>query len=407
MSQAVVVTGIGVVSPLGNDLHAFFDALMQGRSGLRKMGNESGFDQPVVAGVADFDPAPWFNKLQLSGVDRVSQFAVAAATMARTDAALDATALDDAAIYFGTGMGGAFALEQAFGAHFSERPRVSPLTVVASMNNAAAGHIAMRFGVHGAVFTYSVACASSAIAIGEAYRAVQRGDVDIAIAGGAEALLTPGVVRAWQAMQTLASTDGEHPETACRPFSTDRSGLALAEGAAVLILESEAHAKARGARIYAELAGYGVSCDATHITKPDAAGQVRAMRAALRSANLTPTDIGYCNAHGTATKVGDVVECEALNLVWGDAIDQVTVGSTKSMHGHMLGGAGAIEAAITALAIHHRAIPPTANCTEQDAACAVRIVRDKGVAAPGLKAAISNSFAFGGSNAALIFKQTA
>ena len=407
MSRAVVVTGIGVVSPLGNDLQVFFDALMQGRSGLRKMGTESGFDQPVVAGVADFDPAPWFSKLQLSGVDSVSQFAVAAATMARSDAALDGTALDDAAVYFGTGMGGAFALEHAFAAHFSERPRVSPLTVVASMNNAAAGHIAMRFGVHGAVFTYSVACASSAIAIGEAYRAVQRGDVDIAIAGGAEALLTPGVVRAWQAMQTLASTEGEHPEAACRPFSTDRSGLALAEGAAVLILESEAHARARGARVYAELAGYGVSCDATHITKPDAAGQVRAMRAALRSANLAPTDIGYCNAHGTATKVGDVVECEALNMVWGDAIDQLTVGSTKSMHGHMLGGAGAIEAAITALAIHHKALPPTANCTEQDAACAVRIVRDKGIAAPELKAAISNSFAFGGSNAALIFKRAA
>jgi len=407
MSTKVVVTGLGVVSPLGNDPETLFSGLMQGRSGIRRLGAEQGFDQPVAAGVVEFDPAPWFSKLQLSGVDRVSQFAVAAASMARQDAGLADTPLADASVYFGTGMGGAGTLEQAYAGHFSERPRVSPLSVVGSMTNAAASHIGMRFGVQGPTMTYSVACASSALAVGEAYRAIARGETDIAIAGGSEALLVPGIVRAWQAMQTLASPEGEHPEAACRPYSLSRSGLVLAEGAAVLILESADRAAVRGAKVYAEVAGFGMSSDASHITKPDAGGQARAMRAALRDAGLAPTDVGYCNTHGTATKVGDVIECEALREVWGDAIDQLQISATKSMHGHLLGGAGAMEALITVLALAKQQIPPTAHSDDPDPACVANILRGKGVDAPKLQAAISNSFAFGGSNAVLVFKRAA
>jgi 3-oxoacyl-[acyl-carrier-protein] synthase II len=405
MKHAVVVTGIGIVSPLGSDTATVWQSLMDGRSGLRRLDAEQGFDQPLVAGAVDFDPAPWFSKLQLSGVDRVSQFAVAAADMARTQAGLPADAFADAGVYIGCGMGGAAALETAYAAHFSPKPRVSPLSVVASMTNAPAAHIAMRLGVHGPVMSYSVACASSAIAIGEAFRAIARGDLDLAVAGGSEALLIPGVVRAWQAMQTLATPDAEQPETSCRPFSSDRSGLALAEGAAMLVLERADQAHARGATIYAEISGFGISCDATHLTKPDAAGQVRALRSAMREAGLGPTEIGYCNTHGTATKVGDVVECDALRQVWGDGIDQLQVSSTKSMHGHLLGAAGALEAAITALTIHHRELPPTAHCKQPDPECAIPLVRDKGVPAPGLQAAVSNSFAFGGTNAVLVFQR--
>ncbi|WP_374349857.1 beta-ketoacyl synthase [Chitinimonas sp.] len=407
MSYAVAITGIGLISPLGQNLDEVWSALMQGRSGLRLLGPEQGFDQPLAAGAVDFDCSPWFSKLQLSGVDRVSQFAVAAADLARSDAALEPAAFAEGGVYLGCGMGGAAALESAYAGHFSPKPRVSPLSVVASMANAPAGHIAMRFGVHGPVLNYSVACASSAIAIGEAFRAIARGDIDIAFAGGSEALLVPGVVRAWQAMQTLATPDAEQPATSCRPFSTDRSGLALAEGAAVLVLERADLARARGARIYAEIAGFGMSCDASHLTKPDAAGQVRAMRQALRQAQMSPADIGYCNTHGTATKVGDVVECEALQQAWGEHLDRLKVSSTKSMHGHLLGGAGALEAAITALALHHQEIPPTAHCEQPDPACTVPLVRGTGIAAPDLQAAISNSFAFGGSNAVLLMKRAA
>jgi 3-oxoacyl-[acyl-carrier-protein] synthase II len=284
---------------------------------------------------------------------------------------------------------------------------VPPLTVPAFMPNAPAAHVAMREKVHGPVYTYSVACASSAIAIAEAAKAIAGGDLECALAGGSEALLVPGVVRAWQALRTLASADGDAPSRASRPFSSERSGLVLGEGAAFLLLEPYDAATARGVRIYAELAGSGIACDASHLTKPDAAGQVRALVAALRNSGLAPRDVGYCNAHGTATLTGDVVECEALARVWGEDLPRLAVSSTKSMHGHLLGGAGALEAAITALALHHRAIPPNMHCESPDPACPVALVREPGQTAPGLSAAISNSFAFGGTNAVLAFRRAA
>jgi 3-oxoacyl-[acyl-carrier-protein] synthase II len=285
---------------------------------------------------------------------------------------------------------------------------VPPLTVPAFMPNAAAGHIARRQRVLGPVLTYSVACASSAVAIAEAAKAVQRGEVDVAIAGGTEALLVPGVVSAWQAMQTLASFtpgDADSAARACRPFAADRSGFVLGEGAACLVLEPAERARARGRAAYARLAGWGLSCDATHLTKPDAAGQQRALRAALAMAGLSPAEVGYCNAHGTATRVGDPVEAEALRGLWGDAIDGLQVSSTKALHGHLLGAAGALEALITVLAVARRLLPPNAPGAVPDPALGLRLVADAGAEAPALEAAISNSFAFGGTNATLLFRR--
>ena len=401
MRRRVVVTGIGLVSPHGSSPAAVFDALMAGRSAVARW--SAGDAPPAVAAPAAFDPAPWFTRLQLAGVDRVSQIAVAAAESARADAGLD-TLDQSSGIYVGTGMGGASAIDEAF-ARYAESGRVPPLTVPAFMPNAPAAHIAMRTKLHGPVLTYSIACASSAVAIAEAAKAVAADELECALAGGSEALLVPGAVRAWQALQTLASPDCEDPSQACRPFALDRSGLVLGEGAAFLLLEPLEAAKARGAHVYAEFAGSGVSCDATHLTKPDVAGQVRALVSALQASGLSPSDVGYCNAHGTATRVGDVIECEALAQVWGDDIGGLAVSSTKSMHGHLLGAAGALEAAITILALERRAIPPNMHCPSQDPACRVTLVREPQTEAPQLGAAISNSFAFGGTNAVLVFRR--
>jgi 3-oxoacyl-[acyl-carrier-protein] synthase II len=299
-------------------------------------------------------------------------------------------------------MGGAAALEAAYTVG-NRGGRVPPLTIPAFMLNAPAAHVAMRHGVKGPVLTYSVACASAAVAIAEAAKAIRCGEVDVAIAGGSEALIVPGVIVAWQAMQTLAGFSPGEASRSCRPFASDRSGFVLGEGAAFLVLESAARARQRGARVYAELAGTGLSCDATHLTKPDAPGQQRAIRAALAQAGLKPADVGYCNAHGTATKVGDAVESDALRGVWGRDIEQLRVSSTKALHGHLLGATGALEAAITVLALHRQQLPPNAHCDQVDPACPLSLVLDANEAASDLQAAISNSFAFGGTNSVLLF----
>jgi len=397
----VAVTGLGVMAPHGDEPGALFDALLQARSAIRPVFPE--LPKPAAAATVAFDETRWFTKLQLAGVDRVSQLAVAAADLALRDAnqPLADADLERVGIYAGCGMGGAAALEAAYRGN----GRVSPLTIPAFMPNAPAAHVAMRNGVLGPVLTYSVACASSSVAIAEAAKAIERGEVDIAIAGGSEALIVPGVVLAWQAMQTLATFQPGAAAGAVRPFASDRSGFALGEGAAFLVLESAERARRRGARSYAKLAGWGLSSDATHLTKPDAPGQARALRQALRQADLQPRDVGYCNAHGTATRIGDVVERNALAEVWGDDFDSLRVSSTKALHGHMLGAAGAIEALITVLALHRRQLPPNANCSEIDPACSMTLVTQDDTAAPALEAAISNSFAFGGTNSVLLFRR--
>lgn len=404
-SQRVVVTGLGTASPHGDDLETLFDALMRGASAIRPVFPE--LPKPAAAATVAFDASRWFTKLQLAGVDRVSQLAVAAADLAMKDAGLEnagrsgRVAPERIGVFAGCGMGGAAALEAAY----RSGGRVPPLTIPSFMPNAPASHVAMRQNAQGPVLTYSVACASSSVAIAEAAKAVSRGEVDIAIAGGSEALIVPGVVLAWQAMQTLAGFEPGEAARAVRPFAADRSGFALGEGAAFLILESEPHARARGARSYATLAGWGGSCDATHLTKPDAQGQARALRMALRHAGLSPDDVGYCNAHGTATRIGDAVESEALAAVWGDALDRLQVSSTKALHGHLLGAAGALEALITVLALHRRQLPPNAHCETVDMDCRLNLVPAGGAEASGLRAAISSSFAFGGTNSVLLFTE--
>ncbi len=398
--SAVAVTGLGVVSPHGNDAHAMFAALMRGQSALAPVFDE--LPKPAAAARVDFDAAPWFTKLQLAGVDRVSQLAVAAADLAMRDAAAtDSVEPERVGVFVGCGMGGAAALDTAY----RGGGRVPPLTIPAFMPNAPASHVAMRQNAQGPVLTYSVACASSSLAIAEAAKAIQRGDCDLAIAGGSEALIVPGVVLAWQAMQTLAQFAPGQAASAVRPFASDRCGFVLGEGAAFVVLESVDRARRRGARTYARLCGWGMSCDATHLTKPDATGQARAIRTALRLADAHPGDVGYCNAHGTATRIGDVVERNALAQVFGSALDGLRVSSTKALHGHLLGAAGALEAVITVLALHHAQLPVNAHCAQTDPECALNLVREIGAPAPELELAISNSFAFGGTNSVLAFRR--
>ncbi len=397
----VAITGLGVVSPHGDDPRLMFAALMRGESAIRPVFPE--LAKPAVAALAPFDTSRWFTKLQLVGVDRVSQMAVAAADMAVKDAGgHDGIEPERLGVYVGCGLGGMGSLDAAYHAAFQAGGRVPPLTVPALMANAPAAHVAMRQGARGPVLTYSVACASSAVALSEAAKSVASGEVDMAIAGGSEAVIVPGSMMAWQAMQTLATVDPAAPEAAVKPFDAARSGFALGEGAAFLVLESATQASARGVSVYSLLRGWGLSCDAMHLTKPDATGQARALGSALRRAALSPADIGYVNAHGTATRVGDMVECEALTAVWGTALQSLRVSSTKALHGHLLGGAGALEAVITALALQERRVPPNAHCRQQDRACAVPLVPAGGEDIGGLWAAISNSFAFGGTNSVLL-----
>jgi len=401
VNHEVCVTGLGVMAPHGGEPDALFQALQDGQSAIRPIFPD--LPKPAAAATVAFDETRWFTKLQLAGVDRVSQLAVAAADLALQDAGFDRADADPERIgvYAGCGMGGAAALEAAYRGGM----RVPPLTIPAFMPNAPAAHVAMRNGVQGPVLTYSVACASSSVAIAEAAKAIQRGEVDLAIAGGSEALIVPGVVLAWQAMQTLATFQPGEAAGAVRPFAADRNGFALGEGAAFVVLESAERTRRRGARSYATLAGWGLSSDATHLTKPDAPGQARALRAALRQAGLQPRDVGYCNAHGTATRIGDVVERNALAEVWGDDLEHLRVSSTKALHGHMLGAAGAVEAVITVLALHRGQLPPNAHCSEIDPACSLNLVKPGETAAPELQAAISNSFAFGGTNSVLLFRR--
>jgi 3-oxoacyl-[acyl-carrier-protein] synthase II len=391
---------MGLVSPHGDEPSQVFAALMAGQSAVRPVFPE--LAKPAAAAEAAFDEARWFTRLQLAGVDRVSRLAVAAADLATRDAGLDGQlASTNVGVYVGCGMGGGGSLEAAY----RSGGRVPPLTIPAFMPNAPAAHVAMRLKVTGTVLTYSVACASSAVAILEAAKAVRRGEVDVAIAGGSEALIVPGITLAWQAMQTLASVAPEEASSACRPFAENRSGFVLGEGAAFVVLESEAHARQRQARAHARLSGWGLSCDATHLSKPDAAGQARALRAALQQAGLAPAQVGYCNAHGTATRVGDLVEAEALRTVWGDDLAGLRVSSTKALHGHLLGAAGALEAIVTVMALAQQQLPPNMHCEKADPAIGLNLVTQPGEAAAGLNAAISSSFAFGGTNATLLFER--
>lgn len=410
MKRRVAVTGMGVVAPHGDDPQRCFDALLRGESAIGLYAPaDAPAPQSVPAGrCLGFDAAARLGRGRANGMDRFSQLALAASLSAWQDAGLAQLPDEERArsgVFWGTGGGGTHTIERSYEDLFlRQRPRISPLSVILGMNNAAAAQIAIALGLGGSNFTYSVACASSAIAIGEAFQRIRRGEAPLALAGGSEAPLTFGVIRAWESLQVLALGDAAGAHAVCRPFDADRHGLVLSEGAGALVLEDWEHAEQRGARIYAELAGYGSSCDHGHLSRPDPDGQCRALRAALDDAAMHATEVDYVNAHGTATREGDVAEIEALRRIFADHAAEVAVSATKSMHGHLMGAAGAMEAIVTVLALHRQALPPTAFLDRPDAACGgVRHVV-RGEADVPLRAALSNSFAFGGSNAVLAMR---
>jgi 3-oxoacyl-[acyl-carrier-protein] synthase II len=381
---------------------------MAGKSCAERMPDDMGPTPMQAIAVRVHDHLnPLLPKPHGVGTDRFTQFALIATQEALTDAGLDLAAIDmtRAGVYLGTAMGGSGTLDDAY-VHLYQRnaDRLKPTTVLKAMNNAATAHISMAYGFKGPTLTFSIACSSSGTAIGEAYRLIRLGLADVVVTGGSDALLTYGTLKAWQSMHTLAVEGAHGAATACRPFSKDRTGLVLGEGAGMMVLEEAGHAARRGARVYAEVAGYGASSDATHITKPSAEGQVRAMKMALQDADLALDAIGYINAHGTATIVGDEIETAAIKEVFGERAYRIPVSSTKSMHGHMMGAAGAVEFIATVLAVSKHAVPPTANLGEPDPACDLDYVPHKGRFDVPLRVAMSNSFAFGGSNAVLIAK---
>lgn len=412
--RRVAVTGWGVISPAGNGADNFFANLLAARSGLAIMDvNHYVNPDQIVAGRVAFDATEHFTRMQLITMDPTAQFAVVAAREALAQAGLaDAQARGEAidpdrfGIAIGTGMGGSGSVDAAYTFMFEGRaPRARPMTVVLGMNNGITAQLGLAFGLRGPSTTVSNACASAATAIGDAVRSIRHGYADAMLVGGSEALLNRGTIKAWQAMQTLAKPHPDGAEASCRPFSADRSGLVLAEGAGVLVLEAWEVAQRRGATILAELAGFGSSTDAHHLTQPHAPGQARAMRLALADAGLQPQDIGYLNAHGTATEVGDVVESEAIALAFGDAAGQLAVSSTKALHGHTLGAAGAIELIASLMALRNKQLPPTAFLDTPDPRCTLDYIPHTARPAPGLRAIMSNSFAFGGSNAVLVAKE--
>ena len=408
--RRVAITGLGLINPYGEgDTEDFFSRIMQGESAVRYhtlSNSPRPLALPMVA-CDHFNPLTTLGPPLANAMDRFSHFALASALSAWKDSGLTTHCnRDDYGVSWGTGSGGSLTIERGYQTlYFENKERVSPLSVIMAMNNAAASHIAMQLGLGGPCNTSTVACASSAVAIGEAFRRIREGQVKLMLVGGSEAPLSYGVIRAWQAMRILSGGDAATAHRASRPFAKDRAGLTLAEGAAALVIEDWEHAQARGAKIYAELVGYGSSCDHTHIARPDSAGQVRAINLALADGELQAQEIDYINAHGTATVEGDAIEIQSIKTVFGAHASDVAVSATKSMHGHSLGAASALEALITALALYHQAIPPTAHVTEVGSDCAgVNHILGTGKDNVQVRAALSNSFAFGGSNAVLAFR---
>jgi len=395
----VVITGIGVVSPVGHALDRFWSALVEARSGIRSLSiiPTERLSTRIAAQIDDFDPAERFESKFANQLDRCSAFAVHAARAAVGDAGLDiseALALSTATV-IGTAGGGASTLDESYNRLYGQNaPRLHPLTVPRFMVSAAGSQVSIDLGLKGPGWTVASACASGAHAIGQAFHLLRHGGAAAALAGGTEAPLTVGHVKAWEALRVLSADT-------CRPFSRTRSGLVLGEGAAMFVLETREDAKRRGARVYAEVLGFGMSADATDIIAADAGGAARAMAAALKDAGLDPGDIDYVNAHGTGTVLNDKTETQAIRIAFGDHAERLAVSSSKAVLGHALGASGALELAATAMALHTQTIPPTANFEQADPDCALDVVPNVARGAL-LRRAMSNSFAFGGLNAVLI-----
>ena len=394
----VAITGIGIVSALGSTRHAFWNSLANGVSGIRPIEsvNCAGLKIRYGAEVAGYEARDYFEAKELDHLDPFAQYALIAAAEAIADSGVQLTAAlkERTAIVTGCGLGGKVTEDQGFRDLYADhKPRFHPMTIPRAMTSAATSQISMRFGFTGPSLTVSTACSSANHALGQALWMVRSGAAEMAIAGGSEAPFSLGVLKAWESMRVVA------PDT-CRPFSKDRLGLILGAGAGMLILEPWERAVARGARIYAELAGCGMTADAHHLTMPSREGAARAMRLAMADAGLTLEDVGYINAHGTGTMANDATETAAIREVFATP---PLVSSTKSMHGHAMGAAGALEAAATALALYHGVLPPTANYTTPDPDCDLNVIPNVARVAK-VGAALSNSFAFGGLNAVLAFR---
>ena len=401
MTRRVAITGIGTINALGLNCTGFWNALSSGGDGIAPLTRYPAgtFKFANCAEARGFDPLLSLDPKEASYLDRFAQMGSCAAIEAVNDASIHWTASlrEQTAIVTGSSLGGKYCEEEGYFQLYGQKhSRFNPMSIPKAMMNALTSRISLQFGITGPSWTVSTACSSSNHAIGQAFEQVRNGQVELALTGGADAPFTLGVLRAWEALRVVSPTT-------CRPFSRDRDGLILGEGAAILVLEPLDAALARGARVYCEIAGFGLSSDAHHVTQPSASGAARAIRIALTSAGFAPEQIGYINAHGTGTQANDSTESIAIREVFQDHAERLAISSTKSMHGHALGAAGAIEAAATALSLHHGVLPPTIHFTGADEACGLdcvpnhaRVLRVEG--------ALSNSFAFGGLNAVLAFR---
>lgn len=398
MSRRVMITGLGVVSGFGLTTEEFWQGISNGRCAIKPLPPQENLSIKLGATLPDYDENELFSAEELPLLDRFSQLSILAAEQAAADADLIADdALLNAAVIVGNAAGSKNTDEEVYRKiHTNSKPRVHPLAIPKGMHSAVASSVSKHLGVKGPVFSISSACSSGAHAIIQGCMMIQQGMVDVAFVGGTDAPFPYVLLKAWEAMRVVS-------DDVCRPFSKDRKGMSLGEGAGILVLESEEHAKRRGARIYAEIAGYSMSSDAGHITRPDVDNISKTMKDALHNAGVGAEDVDYVNAHGTGTLANDVAETQALHQVFGEHAKKLAISSTKSMHGHVLGASSAMELVATVLAIHHGIIPPTANYTEADDDCDLDYVANE---ARQLKTdvAISNSFAFGGLNAVLVLK---
>jgi 3-oxoacyl-[acyl-carrier-protein] synthase II len=411
LTRRVVVTGVGLVSPLGIGTDSTWDGLRSGRSGVAPSTefDASRHSTHFAAEVKGFDPLNWVDKKDVKKMDRFIQFAVAAADFAMKDSGLAVTPenAERVGVYVGSGIGGFGTIEREHEALLKGGPRkVSPFFIPASIANLASGWVSIKAGAKGPNSCTATACTSSAHSIGDSFRLIQRGDADAMIAGGSEAAITPLGVGGFAAMRAL-STRNDDPAGASRPFDRERDGFVMGEGAGILVMEELEQAKRRGARVYCEVVGYGMSGDAFHISSPceDGDGAIRVMRATLKDAGVEPAAVDYVNCHGTSTPVGDPMEVVALKAVFGEhAKTKLAISSTKSMTGHLLGAAGGLEAGVTALAIRDQVLPPTINYENPDPACDLDFVPNVGRQCS-VQYALSNSFGFGGTNGALLFSR--
>jgi len=405
-----VVTGVGLVTPLGTGVNQNWEALMAGRSGIRKITRfePDGFASRIAGEVPDFKAEDFIEPKELKKMDLFIQFALGATAMAMADSRLkiEGEFAESVGVIIGVGMCGLDTLEVTKEALLAGGPRkISPFFIPKVISNLAPGHVAIRYGAKGVNLTPTSACASGTHAIGEAYHMIRCGVQDAVISGGAEAAITPLGVGGFAAMKAL-STRNDEPERASRPFDSERDGFVIGEGSGVLILEEREHAIQRGAKVYAEVIGYGANGDAHHMTAPapDGEGAARCMRLALKDAGIAPSEVDYINAHGTSTEYNDANETTAIKAVFGEQAAKLAVSSTKSMTGHLLGAAGAVEGIYSALALHHGMLPPTINYENRDPACDLDYVPNQPRKAA-IKVALSNSFGFGGTNACVIFRR--